>query len=158
MSITRSSGSFRLLTYFIAGFFLLQQGSVFASQVSSADLLNQLDQSTPFFSTEQRLAAQQALEQKLQQAGVASEELSQRIAALSDQDLQELQTRFDQQTAGGDIVGAVVFVFIVLLITDIVGLTDVFPFVHHHHHRSHPRGKTRYYQQNFNPELAPQTP
>jgi hypothetical protein len=39
----------------------------------------------------------------------------------------------DQLPAGGDavgvLIGASLFVFIVLLITDILGFTDVFPFV-----------------------------
>jgi len=35
--------------------------------------------------------------------------------------------------AFGTIVGAALIVFLVLLITDIMGFTDVFPFVKKHH-------------------------
>jgi len=124
----------RFISLCLAGLFLFQQSQAFASQVSTSDLLNELDHSTPFFTPQQRLAMQQDIVKKMQDAGVVNNDLQQRVAALSDQDLQLLQTRFDEEAAGGDIVGAVIFVFLVLLITDIIGLTDVFPFVHHHHH------------------------
>jgi hypothetical protein len=35
----------------------------------------------------------------------------------------------DEMPAGGSIVGAAVLIFLVLLVTDIVGWTDVYPFV-----------------------------
>jgi hypothetical protein len=38
----------------------------------------------------------------------------------------------DQLPAGGDgVVGALVLIFIILLITDLLGLTNIFPFVKH---------------------------
>jgi hypothetical protein len=40
----------------------------------------------------------------------------------------QLAGRIDSLPAGGDVIGAVVFVFLVLLITDLLGLTKVFPF------------------------------
>ena len=65
--------------------------------------------------------------------GVSPEEAKERIDSLSDQEIENIASRMDQLPAGGDaigtIVGAALVVFIVLLITDILGLTDVFPFV-----------------------------
>jgi len=140
----------RLFAICLSGFFLLQQTQVLASQVATTDLLNELDQSTPFFNAEQRISLRNDIMRKMQDAGVANDDLNQRIAALSDRDLQYLHTQFDQEAAGGDIIDAVIFVFLVLLITDIVGLTDVFPFVHHHHHR-HPN-KNRGHDRDFSPQ------
>ena len=49
--------------------------------------------------------------------------------ALSDEEVLQLAARLDSLPAGGDgFIGALVFVFLVLLITDIIGLTKVFPF------------------------------
>lgn len=127
-----------LLTFFSSQL-VLHQGNALASQVSSTDLLNQLDHSTPFFSPQQRLTLQRDIVQKMRDAGVANSDLNERVAALSDQDLQLLQTNFDQQAAGGDIIEAAIFVFLVLLVTDILGFTNIFPFVNHPHHP--PRGK-----------------
>jgi hypothetical protein len=48
---------------------------------------------------------------------------------LSDEELAQLAPGMDTLPAGGDgVIGAIVFVFLVLLITDILGLTKIFPF------------------------------
>ena len=55
-----------------------------------------------------------------------------RVDSLTDEEMQSLATKMDQLPAGGDsFLGALVFVFIVLLITDILGFTNIFPFVKH---------------------------
>ena len=58
-----------------------------------------------------------------------------RVASLTDQEVSQICKVLDQLPAGGDgvgtVVGAVVLVFLVLLLTDILGLTHVFPFVKH---------------------------
>ena len=73
------------------------------------------------------------VQQQLQGNGVAPEDAKARVANLSDVEVQMLSGKIDQLPAGGDaggaIVGAVVFIFLVLLITDILGLTNVFDFV-----------------------------
>jgi hypothetical protein len=58
------------------------------------------------------------------------------VESLSDAEAVDVASRIDQLTAGGSavgvIVGAILLVFLVLLITDLLGLTDVFPFVKKH--------------------------
>jgi hypothetical protein len=66
---------------------------------------------------------------KLEAYGVSGAEVQARVDALSDAEVAQLADHLDALPAGGDgFIGAVVFVFLVLLITDIVGLTKVFPF------------------------------
>jgi hypothetical protein len=65
--------------------------------------------------------------------GVSQEEVQGRVAALSDDEAAALAGRLDSLPAGGDaglgaVVGAAVLVFLVLLLTDILGFTHVFPF------------------------------
>jgi len=63
--------------------------------------------------------------------GVDPKTVQQRIALMSDDEVSKISSQIDTLPAGGDfggIVGAVVFVFIVLLITDILGFTKVFGF------------------------------
>ncbi|MFY9142348.1 PA2779 family protein, partial [Sulfuricurvum sp.] len=63
--------------------------------------------------------------------GVDPKMVEQRIAMMSDEEVSKISSQIDTLPAGGDfggIVGAVVFVFIVLLITDILGFTKVFGF------------------------------
>jgi hypothetical protein len=78
------------------------------------------------------------VQQALVQRGVDAAEAQRRVASLSDSELTKISQAMDQLPAGGDsglgvVVGAAVFIFLVLLITDLVGLTHVFPFVHHRH-------------------------
>lgn len=71
---------------------------------------------------------------ELQRLGVSPKEAEQRVAALSDAEIDQIAGKIDTLPAGegagvvGPIVGAFVLVFVVLLITDLIGLTDVFGF------------------------------
>lgn len=71
--------------------------------------------------------------QTMAQQGVDVAEARKRVAALSDAELQQIAQKVDQLPAGGDgvgaVLGAILLVFFVLLITDLLGLTHVFPFV-----------------------------
>jgi hypothetical protein len=79
---------------------------------------------------------QDTVREHLVAMGVDPSEVEARLAALSPAELAQLSARIDQMPAGGDGIGAVVvailIVFLVLLITDLAGLTDVFPFVKKH--------------------------
>lgn len=63
--------------------------------------------------------------------GVDPAQVQARVDSLTDQEAQTLAAKMDQLPAGGDFVGAVVFIFLVLLVTDILGFTNVYPFVKH---------------------------
>jgi hypothetical protein len=60
--------------------------------------------------------------------GVTPEAAMARVAAMSDSEVAQLAGHVDQAPAGGDVLGILFTVFIVLLVTDIMGLTKVFPF------------------------------
>jgi hypothetical protein len=64
--------------------------------------------------------------------GVSVEQAKARVAAMSDAEAAQLAQQIDGLPAGGDGVGALIsallIVFLVLLITDILGFTKVFPF------------------------------
>lgn len=64
---------------------------------------------------------------ELERQGVSPEAARERVAALSDADAKRLAEEVDKAPAGG-IIGAILLVFFVLLLTDILGLTKVFPF------------------------------
>ena len=65
---------------------------------------------------------------ELERFGVEPAQAAARVAALSDAEVASLHQRVQDEVAGGGVVGALVFVFIVLLVTDILGYTKVFPF------------------------------
>jgi uncharacterized protein DUF6627 len=70
---------------------------------------------------------------QLEANGVAPADVKARVAALSDAEAADLANRIASLPAGGDggvgaLIGALLIVFLVLLITDILGFTKVFPF------------------------------
>lgn len=69
----------------------------------------------------------------MQVQGVSAIEAKHRVDSLSDVEVSRIVGKLDQLPAGGNavgaIVGAAVLIFLVLLFTDLLGLTDVFPFV-----------------------------
>jgi hypothetical protein len=70
---------------------------------------------------------------QLEALGVDSDIAKARIDSLTNEEVADIVNRLDQLPAGGDgfgtLVGAALLVFIILLITDLLGLTDIFPFV-----------------------------
>lgn len=75
------------------------------------------------------LLSRDDLKQRLLDAGADPQQVKARVDALSDSEVGALIAKIDEMPAGGDALGVLVFVFLVLLITDILGFTDVFPFV-----------------------------
>jgi hypothetical protein len=67
---------------------------------------------------------------ELQAQGVDANTAKMRVAALTDEEVHKVAGKLDQMPAGGDILGVLLTVFIILLITDILGFTKVFPFTH----------------------------
>lgn len=69
---------------------------------------------------------------QLDTLGVNPVEAQSRVQAMTDDEVLAAAGKLDTLPAGGDglgtLIGAAVFIFIVLLITDILGLTKVFPF------------------------------
>jgi uncharacterized protein DUF6627 len=66
---------------------------------------------------------------RIEELGVDANKARARVDALTDDEARELAARIDTLPAGGDSVLVVLLVvFLVLLITDILGLTKVFSF------------------------------
>ncbi|WP_170576320.1 PA2779 family protein [Ruegeria atlantica] len=61
--------------------------------------------------------------------GVDPDEAETRLQALTDEEIASVLTQMEKDTAGGNgVVGALLTVFIILLVTDLLCLTKVFPF------------------------------
>ncbi|MGC2049817.1 MAG: PA2779 family protein [Gallionella sp.] len=66
---------------------------------------------------------------ELQTQGIDANTAKVRVAALTDEEVHKVAGKLDKMPAGGsDILGILLTVFIILLITDILGFTKVFPF------------------------------
>lgn len=70
---------------------------------------------------------------QLEALGVDRDIARARIDSLTNEEVAQIVDRLEQLPAGGSAVGAIVgaaaLVFLILLLTDILGFTDVFPFV-----------------------------
>ncbi len=79
------------------------------------------------------LISKNDIKKSLISQGIDPMEAKARVDSLSDSEVIEVADKIKQLPAGGGAIGAViaasVIVFLVLLITDILGYTDVFPFV-----------------------------
>ena len=79
------------------------------------------------------LIKSEKVKNELIKLGVNPDEALNRVASLSASEVKKLSHQIEHAKAGGDfgagsLIGAVLFVFIVLLITDILGFTKIFPF------------------------------
>lgn len=107
-----------LLVICIAGIGMPAQAGMIATPTERDTLLRLLDRSD--------------VQTQLQAYGVSAEQAKARVAALSDEEVAQVAAQIDSLPAGGDVGGALVtavlVVFLVLLLTDILGFTKIFPF------------------------------
>lgn len=68
------------------------------------------------------------VQDQLQAYGVTQAQAEQRVAAMTNSEVAELNAKIQDAPAGG-IVGVIVLIFVVFIITDVIGATDIFPFV-----------------------------
>ncbi len=75
------------------------------------------------------LLARNDVQEQLVSYGVEMSEVEARVAAMTDQEVLQMADQLDNMPAGANaVIGALLTIFIVLLITDLLGLTNVFPF------------------------------
>jgi len=109
-----------------SGFQVAQAATVSADAVAAVQRHAEVDvQRQHILATLQRPDVAQALVER----GVSLDAARARVQALSDDEVATVSDRLDQLPAGAsDIIGTIVFLFLVLLVTDILGFTKVFPF------------------------------
>lgn len=100
-------------------------GTAQAAVVSTADYLANESRAGQLSTVEAALARRD-VQQQLEALGIPPEQALARVAALSPAELQLLHNKLGELPAGGSFLGLVGAVFIVLLILEIVGVTDIF--------------------------------
>jgi hypothetical protein len=66
----------------------------------------------------------------LSQQGVDADQVKLRVVQMTDDEIATLNSHLADLPAGGDILGVILVIFVVFIVTDMLGATDVFPFVH----------------------------
>jgi hypothetical protein len=101
------------------------QSAAYAGVISTQQYLTSVDRDA----TRARIDAVLAREEvrsKLEQYGVDSAETDARLAALTDQELEQLAADLENMPAGGSVLAVVGITFIVLLILELTGVIDIF--------------------------------
>lgn len=71
------------------------------------------------------------LQTQLAAMGVDVQQAKARVASLTDAEVARLNQQIGQLPAGADsVLGFVLAIIVILMITDLVGWTDVYPFIH----------------------------
>ena len=101
--------------------------SMFAEIISTKQLMHASSSHTSI----DGFLAKQEVQAKLSELGVSSENIKERMATLTNEEIAQINQKIESMPAGGGagtVLGVLVFIFIVLLITDILGFTKVFNF------------------------------
>ena len=79
-----------------------------------------------------QIIARQDVAKRFQELGVDSKAIEARVASMTDEEASKIALQIDMLPAGADagasVLGTIVFIFLVLLFTDIIGVTKVFSF------------------------------
>lgn len=100
----------------------------YAGVIETGYLLDQESRAVRLDRVELLLASDNVARQ-LQALGVDRALVAERIQALSESELLLLEKEMDAQAAGGDALSLIGAVFLVLLILELVGVTDIFKSV-----------------------------
>jgi trehalose-6-phosphate synthase len=61
--------------------------------------------------------------------GVNPADIESRVNMMTTQEIETLNQHMDELPVGGDVLGVILIIFIVFVITDVIGATDIFPFI-----------------------------
>jgi len=101
----------------------------YASMVSTETVVQQAQRSVDRAQLLQMLDRED-VQKQLEAMGVDRTAAKQRVASMTDEEISQLNARIADMPAGGDALGVVLFIFVVFVITDLLGATDIFPFIH----------------------------
>lgn len=96
-----------------------------AAIVSSQEFIDAESRSDRIVQIETVLARKEVIEQ-FARFGVTAEQAQARIRNLTDEELRQLEGSMGTDIAGGDALATIGTVFLVLLILELVGVTDIF--------------------------------
>ncbi|MDZ7828519.1 MAG: DUF6627 family protein [Halofilum sp. (in: g-proteobacteria)] len=76
-----------------------------------------------------RMLDREDVRAELASLGVDPAMAKERVARMTDAEIAQLQGRLAQMPAGESVGGALLLIFLVFVITDVIGATDIFPFI-----------------------------
>jgi hypothetical protein len=101
-----------------------------AAMIGTDQIINQTDSSLTLEKLQQFLD-REAVQKQLHAWGVSPDRIKERVNRLTDMELARINRDINNLNAGGEsILGVLLIIFIVFVITDIIGATNIFPFIH----------------------------
>lgn len=107
---------------------VLPLGQAQAAMIGNGQIIEEVQATLDRDAVLQILARDEA-QQQLIALGVSPELVTQRVAQMTDQEVAQLNQHLKELPAGGDVLGVLLVLFIVFIITDMLGATNIFPFV-----------------------------
>lgn len=107
---------------------LLPASPLMAGMLDTGALLHAATASAERAALAERLGAPE-VQDALARMGVDPAAAEARVARLTDAEVADLNTRIDELPAGAGALEVVVIVFLIFVITDAIGLTNIFAFV-----------------------------
>ena len=102
--------------------------TVQAAMVGNELVINQAQQHTDKLRLLQTINRSDVKAQLLSM-GVNAKDIESRINLMTHEEIAQLNQHIDELPAGGDLLGIILIIFIIFVITDVIGATDIFPFI-----------------------------
>ena len=109
--------------------FSLSLGNAQASLVTNDQIINKIDQVNDKEALLQTIKRAD-VQAQLSSMGVSSADIETRINQMTHEEIAQLNQKMAELPAGAGILGTLTLIFIVFVITDVIGATDIFPFIH----------------------------
>ena len=107
---------------------ILPVAPVQAAMISNGQIIGEVQTELDRSDVLQVLEREQA-QQQLKALGVSPEMVKERVSHMTDNEVAQLNQHLADLPAGGDVLGVILILFIVFIITDMLGATNIFPFV-----------------------------
>ena len=121
----------RLLALLLSALLMLMPVMGTQAAMLGTDTLITTAQSQQSITGLQQLLQREDAQQQLLALGVRPDQVRERVASLSDSELARINQGIDTLNAGSEsVLGILLVIFIVFVITDVIGATDIFPFIH----------------------------
>lgn len=122
------NAAMKRLVVLVAGLGLLSMtfaGAVNAAMIGTQSAVS-TEQRAEYISDIKGWLGQDGVQQQLVELGVDPVNASERVAAMTTEELQTLHTQIEELPAGAGIIEVIGIVFVVLLILELVGVTNIF--------------------------------
>lgn len=123
--------SFHRTLALVLSFLLIcvSMGQAQAAIVSNSQVIYQVQQANDKAALLQTIRSVD-VQQQLLGMGVTTAEIESRVNQMTQEEIAQLNQQINELPAGGGVLGVIALVFIVFVITDVIGATDIFPFIH----------------------------